>query len=325
MEGFTIRKLLILILLFLSLTLVSCGANTKDYYTDDTPMTIAMKSDSLKILQLTDLHLTYGVDASDRKTFAGIKALVENNDYDLIVITGDLTLSPFGPSLFARLVRFMESLKTPWTFVFGNHESDYNPYTAYLDKIKNTQYLYFKVGPEMDGGGYGNFRIDFTKDGQPFYTAYFLDSHAERTDYTSEQVEYDYLKVSQVDWYINHVKLDSTDSIMFMHIPLRQFTKAVKDDPSTYNGTFGEDKVYPQGVDTGMFDAIVFYDKTKGVFVGHDHLNDFSFTYKRVLLAYGQVTGYSAYGDLPRGGRVIDVSSTGEMSSHIILESDVIS
>lgn len=317
-----IRKLVLAFLVFISFGLVSCGANTKDYYTDDSPITIAMANDSLKILQLTDMHLTYGIDSSDRNTFSEIKTLVGSDDYDLIAITGDMTLSPFGPSLFAKLVRFMESLKTPWTFIFGNHESDYNDYTSYLDKINNTEYLYFKVGPEMVGGGYGNFQINFTKDGLPFYSAYFLDSHAERKYYTEDEGMYDYLKMSQVSWYESHVSQDTTDSVMFMHIPLRQFMDV---DRNNMTGTFGEDKVYPQGVDTGMFSAILSAGMTKGVFVGHDHLNDYSFVDQGVLLAYGQITGYSGYGNLPRGGRVIDVSNSGDMTSHILLESDVVS
>ncbi len=314
-----IKKFLILLLIFITFGFVSCQSDSNEYYTNDDPLTIQMKNDSLKILQLTDLHLTYGVDSNDRKTFNEIKDLVNADDYDLIVITGDISLSPIGPRLFTRLVNVMESLKTPWTFVFGNHENDYNSYYSYLSRIKDTQYLYFKVGPKMDGGGFGNFRINFIKDNETFYTAYFLDSHGERKNYTEAEGEYDYFKVSQVNWYENHVKNDTTDSVMFFHIPLRQFM-----NPVTYDGTFGEDKVYPQGVDTGMFNTITTYGKTKGVFVGHDHLNDFSFMKDGVLLAYGQITGYNAYGDLPRGGREINVSEDGKMSSYIVLERDVV-
>lgn len=312
------RKILIVLLVMISISLISCQEQKAITYTNDDPLTIEMEHDTLKILQLTDLHLTYGIDAFDRATFDGIKTLVSSDDYDLVVISGDMTLSPQGARLFRTLIRVMEGLKTNWTFVFGNHETDFNSYSDFLNQIHDTEYLYFKVGPELEEGGVGNFKINFTKDGNPFYSVYLMDSHAERKNYTEEEGEYDYIKTSQVNWYESHVSLDTTDSVMFMHIPLRQFM-----NPVNYSGTFGEDKVYAQGIDTGLFDAIVSHGLTKGVFVGHDHLNDFSFELDGVLLAYGQVTGYNAYGDLPRGGRIIEVSETGAMTSDIILEEGV--
>ena len=311
------KKLLIIALLASLSILTGCSSvDNIINYTDDTPFEIDMSSDSLKILQLTDLHLTYGIDSNDRKTFEAIDTSVNNEDYDLIVLTGDMTMSISSKLLFRKLVKHMESLETPWTFIFGNHENDYAEYTDYLNLIDDCEYLYFKVGPELESGGVGNFRILFNHDGVPFYTLYFMDSHAERTVYTEEEGEYDYVKESQVLWAETHLSEDTTDSVMYMHIPLRQFI-----DPDTYEGTFDEDKVYAQGVDTGLFDVLVEQNKTKGVFVGHDHLNEF--TLDGVLLAYGQISGYNAYGNLPRGGRVVEVNSSGEMSTYIVYVSEV--
>lgn len=315
------KKLLTIFLTLLIFGLVACqAAQEEGIYTDDLPFTIEMTDDDLNILQLTDLHLTYGIDSNDRKTLSLIDDLVDATDVDLIVISGDMMMSISAPSLFARLIRHMESLKTPWTFVFGNHETDYTSYETLLHRIGDTEYLYFKVGPEMADGGYGNFVIQFTKDSVPFYNVYLMDSHNEMKEYTEEQGEYGYVSVAQVDWYQTHVESDTVDSVMFMHIPLRQMM-----NPVDYVGIFNEDKVYAQGVDTGLFDQIVDNGKTTGVFVGHDHLNDFYLMKDGVMLAYGQITGYNAYGDLERGGRVIHIDSDGVMSSYIVLESEVTS
>lgn len=315
------KKLLTIFLTLLIFGLVACqAAQEEGIYTDDLPFTIEMTDDDLNILQLTDLHLTYGIDSNDRKTLSLIDDLVDATDVDLIVISGDMMMSISAPSLFSRLIRHMESLKTPWTFVFGNHETDYTSYETLLHRIGDTEYLYFKVGPEMADGGYGNFVIQFTKDSVPFYNVYLMDSHNEMKEYTEEQGEYGYVSVAQVDWYQNHVESDTVDSVMFMHIPLRQMM-----NPVDYVGIFNEDKVYAQGVDTGLFDQIVDNGKTTGVFVGHDHLNDFYLMKDGVMLAYGQITGYNAYGDLERGGRVIHIDSDGVMSSYIVLESEVTS
>lgn len=302
-----------LILLGLPFLLSACQSY-EIVYTDDDPFILEMKGDDLNILQITDLHLTYGYDYRDRQTFQLIETLNQKDDYDLIVITGDLTMSPSGPAIFAKLIDFMESLRTPWTFVFGNHETDFHTYGDFLRRIpKDTTYLYFKVGPEIENGGVGNFHFTITKEGIPFYRLYMLDSKAERKVYTEEEGVYDYLSTSQVDWYKHHVTTDTTKSIVFMHIPLRQFI-----DVETYDGKFLEDKVYAQGVDTGFFDAMVFHGKSVAVFVGHDHLNDFSFMKDGVLLAYGRATGLNGYGNLEKGGRHIEVKQDGTLYTIIM-------
>ena len=314
------KKTLLLILMALITTIViGCAGNEiVSPFTDDEPFVIEMKNDTLKILQVTDLHLTYGIDANDQKTLRTIEWLTKSDEFDLIVISGDLFMSPSAPRLFRQLIRRMEALDTPWTFVFGNHETDFQEYVTLLQQIPETKNLYFKVGPELEDGGYGNFRIVFTQAGVPFYNAYFLDSHAEREVYTEEEGVYDYLKSSQVDWYETHVSTDDVDSVVYMHMPLRQYI-----NPASYVGIFNEDKVYAQGVDTGFFDAMVRHGRSKGVFVGHDHLNDFYLTMNGIILAYGRITGYNAYGNLERGGRVVFVDSNQTMNTYVLLESEV--
>jgi 3',5'-cyclic AMP phosphodiesterase CpdA len=312
------KKVTMLMMIFIFLIALSGCKAYEIEYTNNLPMTIEMKGEELKILQVTDLHLAYGMDYNDRRTFNLIKDLNEADDYDLIVISGDMAMSPSAPRLFSQLLSFMESLKTPWTFVFGNHETDFHEYSEFLSRIKNTEYLYFKVGPQMVDGGYGNFKINFTKNNTLFYSAYFLDSKAEMEVYTEEEGEYGYLSTAQVEWYRDFVEEDTVDSVVFMHIPLRQFI-----DSEGYVGIFNEPMVYAQGVDTGFFDAMVEFDRSKGVFVGHDHLNDFYVIQEGIWLVYGRATGYNGYGNLERGGRHIEISSDSIMSTHVVLGSEV--
>ncbi len=312
------KKLAIIILFSLfSIVLSSCQAY-EITYTDDVPFEIEMKRDTVNILQITDLHLTYGIDKRDRDTFDLIKALNEAETYDLIVITGDMTMSPQGPRIFSRLIGFMESLETPWTFVFGNHETDFNDYHEYLRRIPETEYLLFKVGPQLNDGGFGNFSIVFNQNGIPFYKLYLLDSKAEIKPIEGLEDDYGYLSLAQVNWYESHVQTDTVDSIVFMHIPLRQYILA-----ENYVGTFREKRVYAQSIDTGFFDAMVYHGRSKAVFVGHDHLNDFYFYLSGIMLAYGRATGYNGYGDLEKGGRFIRIDASGTLSTGIISGSEV--
>lgn len=312
------NKLTIFIIFILFLFLLT-GCQKQDIlYTDNEPMQIELRHDHLKILQITDLHLTYGIDYGDQRTFALIEKLVKHDDYDLIVITGDLTMSPQGPLLFRKLIRFMESFQIPWTFVFGNHETDYHTYQDFLNEIKNTSYLYFKVGPRIENGGVGNFKITFMKNQIPFYHAYFFDSKAEINPNAYDSSTYDYINTNQIDWYVNLIEQDHEESIVFMHIPLIQY-----DVTEGYVGTYNEKQVYHQSKDEGFFDAMVTHQKSKAVFVGHDHLNDFYVMVEGIMLAYGRATGFNGYGNLMRGGRHIEISSTGELSTYVMLESDL--
>ena len=314
------RKLIIMFFILGVFTVISSCQDEAIVYTDDQPFVLEMKGETLKILQITDLHLTYGYDYRDQKTLKLIEALVKHDNYDLIVISGDLTMSPSAPRLFQQIIRHMERLETPWTFIFGNHENDYHTYEDFLSIIPETDYLYFKVGPQLLDGGVGNFHFTFTKDDHPFYRVYLLDSKAEAKASEDADFEYDYISEGQVEWYRQLVENDLVDSIVFMHIPLVQFNLW-----TNIVGTFGEDRVYAQGQDTGFFDAMVTYGRSKALFVGHDHLNDFYFILDNIMLAYGRATGYNGYGTLEKGGRHIEILENGQLSTYLVSESEVLS
>jgi len=307
-------------LALLGFSLLSCTPSTVDYYTDDAPLDFALSSERLKILQVTDLHMSYGIGYNDQRTLNLIKAMALQEAPDIIVITGDMSMSPQGPVLFSQLYRNMERLGIPWTFIFGNHETDTNDYSKYLSRVQTSSTLFFKVGPEMTDGGYGNFIIHTTFDGNPFYNLYLMDSHTE----DEPDFPYDHLSAAQVAWYTDHAEqddIDGIDSIAFMHIPLMQYTEY--EDYTLVDGAWGE-AVCNQGVDTGFFDAVVAGGVTKGIFAGHDHLNNYSFMKEGVLLAYGNATGYNGYGTTPKGGRIIEIGADKSLTSYVILDSEVL-
>ena len=76
----------------------------------------------------------------------------------------------------------------------------------------------------------------------------------------------------------------------------------------------------PGKVNTGQFDLMKELN-TKGMFVGHDHINTFGVEYQGILLAVGGQAGYSnTYtGNLtePKNGLVITINSKQELSAEI--------
>lgn len=59
-------------------------------------------------------------------------------------------------------------------------------------------------------------------------------------------------------------------------------------------------------LNTGMFTAMKEAGDVMGMFVGHDHDNDYAVMWKGILLAYGRFTGGNTeYNHLSNGARVI--------------------
>jgi len=307
-------------LLFISASLASCQAGEDvNYYTDNTAIRLDLTEEKLTILQLTDLHLTFGIDYNDRKTFRLIEALVEHVAPDIVVFSGDQTMAPFGPLLFQRLAQVMDQLDVPWTFIFGNHDNDHDLYEKYLANLPDDENLLFKVGPQLADGGYGNFKIATYFNNLPFYNLYLLDTHTEAPG----DLQYGWLSEAQVAWYEEKMiedQLANTYSSVFMHIPLIEYENYI--NTTLHDGKKGEG-IYHQGMNTGFFQAMVDHGMSQAVFVGHDHLNTFSFYYQDILLAYGCATGYNGYGNSSKGGRIIEIDAANTLVTNLIYDTEV--
>ena len=69
---------------------------------------------------------------------------------------------------------------------------------------------------------------------------------------------------------------------------------------------FGIPWAYAMGNDNGMLRAMQEKGDMRGVFVGHDHVNDFAGMYNGILLAYGRgsCNGEQYIGGIKRGGYI---------------------
>ena len=139
---------------------------------------------------------------------------------------------------------------------------------------------------------------------------YCMDSHS----YSPlEDVKgYAWLTFDQINWY----RQQSADykaqnggqplpALAFFHIPLPEYHEAVADENVALRGTRMEEACAPR-INTGMFAAMKEAGDVMGVFVGHDHDNDYAVMWKNILLAYGRFTGGNTeYNHLPNGARVV--------------------
>jgi hypothetical protein len=288
-----------------------------------------------KILQFTDLHLTYGFDFNDRETFRLIKLATLQEQPDLVVFTGDQTMSPMNRRLYDRLTRWMNQLDVPWTFVFGNHDDEANASKVELASLvlNKANNVLFRMGPN-NITGVGNFLIHLIDPSTEdlTFTLYFIDSNAHRTyeiDGT-KKFWYDYIYADQINWYEAMVNLVTSEagstlpSIAFFHIPLPEYND-VLDQPSLIETGVRLELPCTPYINTGMFSKMVELGSTKGVFVGHDHINDYTYTKDGIMLGYGRATGFNAYGhkDLDKGARVIHINIDGTFTTNTITTKDI--
>lgn len=84
--------------------------------------------------------------------------------------------------------------------------------------------------------------------------------------------------------------------------------QAASDETAILVGTRKEKACAPQ-LNSGMFASMKEMGDILGVFVGHDHDDDYAVFWKGILLAYGRYTGGdTVYNNLSNGARVIEMT-----------------
>lgn len=276
--------------------------------------------DGFTILQLTDLH--YHLPHMTSQTDGIVSRLVEESNPDFIVITGDSVYGPTNVMYTKHVAELMDSFKIPWAIVYGNHDDEGKADKYWMGNVyENAEYCVYENGP-CNIGGTGNYVVNITKNGQPFYSLIMMDSNRE-TQYNGNK-EYGSFTPSQVSWYgwVQKGLKDSgyDKSMMFFHIPFPEFLDAYEYweqngfDSEIGSGSKNED-VCSATYNPGMFEKILEKGATTHVFVGHDHVNDYNVNYQGVMLSYGVKSSRQFYySEEQLGGTVIRISADAEVT-----------
>lgn len=270
----------------------------------------------LKIIQFTDLHLMN--DEKDDMTYQLMSSLIQHEKPDFIAITGDQTMSKDAVMLYRELGQFMDSHQIPYSFVFGNHDTEGGTYQELIDAISDSTYLLFDQGPLHLG--YSNFCITLLDQNIPFGKLVFMDSHIDDFFMIDGKMTWGYgvFSEDQLAWY--DLKLiNPVPHLIFFHIPLVELKETSPHD-SMHQGDYYESPS-TQGINTGFFQRAILTKQAKGMFYGHDHLNDFTYEKEGILLAYGRVSGHYDYAmpGFPKGARIITFHPSGKLHTHIVI------
>lgn len=273
---------------------------------------LSFKNGTFKIIQFTDLHWIKGHEyaAYNDSTVQLMHRLIQEEQPDLVIITGDVVVSKGAEEGWKEVIRPMTDLKVPFAIVFGNHDTESDmPKNEVLQLLQKNPYN-LSGNSDKSLSGEGNCFLEVKSVGtrKTECVLYLFDSHA----YSSmPQVEgYDWIKNDQIQWYRRTSKRFSSEAgkgipaLAFFHIPFPEY-ELVRNQENVL-GNHSETVCSPS-LNSGLFASFVEMGDVMGVFVGHDHNNDFAGELDGICLAYGRKTGYaSAYHEiLKRGARVI--------------------
>lgn len=266
---------------------------------------------SFLIAQFTDLHLTAGGEW-DRKTVALIESILKEEKPDLAVLTGDVIAGAGNEgwdaaSAWRLAVEPMERLGIPWAAVFGNHDDEGSHTRAELMEVqKSFPHCLSEPGPE-DLPGVGNFVLNLSSESSPGARLYFLDSLAYGPKGVSE---YAWISPEQIQWFRQRAKeAGKATGLAFFHIPVPEYEELWNRQLAV--GVKHENVCCPK-VNSGLFSAMLESGVISGVFVGHDHINDYEGSLHGIRLVYGRAGGYNSYGKegFPRGARLIKLDES---------------
>jgi hypothetical protein len=198
----------------------------------------------------------------------------------------------------------MDTFKTPWAPIFGNHETsgghaqDPNsavpphskPKLAELFSI--SKYCLFQYGPigfedgkSGGGGGAGNYAFNLTKNGQIIHSFIMMDT-CQGTDWAHL-----YSSDRQIEWYqwmqrglitTSSKKISNWSTTLCTHVPFDAYDDFSDTDTDKCRYLYGakEDTVYSQTNSNVFYPKIIELGHVDQILCGHDHANDFSFIHK---------------------------------------------
>jgi Leucine-rich repeat (LRR) protein len=261
-----------------------------------------------KIVQFTDTHVQYDSYRSD-SVLVLMKTVIEREKPNLVILTGDVVGSDYRKKAWLKVAQVMIDAKVPWAALLGNHDAEYEiDKEETMNTIVGLPYNLTISGPtELAGKGNYVLPIQASKSQKTAAVCYVLDSEEKPQPY-----EYEWMDESQVQWYKQQsaafTKLNNgtpLPALAFFHIPFPEF-----DHVRGKSNTFGMNLETASATGSPRSNLFTAFQETKdvmGVFVGHEHNNNYIGCLNDIALGFGQTTGRQVYGELGAGARVIEL------------------
>lgn len=265
------------------------------------------KKGEFKIAQFTDIHWS-NKSPNCAKTVEIIKHVLLAEKPDIAILTGDVVTDAPAKEGWLAIAQIFAEAKTPWAVTLGNHDAETGVNRKEIfDIIENLPYFVGEKGPEMTGCGNYMLPIQGSQNTKAAAALYCIDTNNKPS--ANKYGHYDWIHFDQIEWYRktsdkltaenNNIPLPA---LAFFHIPVLEFNNIVGKETTIGNK---EEGVASPEINSGMFCSMVEKKDVMGVFVGHDHDNDYIGIEQDIALAFGRTSGIDAYGKLERGSRII--------------------
>ncbi|HBI15817.1 MAG TPA: metallophosphoesterase [Desulfobulbaceae bacterium] len=267
---------------------------------------------SFTIVQFTDTHFCNG-EKEDADTASLMSRVLDAERPDLVIFTGDILGGEYAsdPEAAWRMATApLVARGLPWCAVFGNHDDECGASRELLLALQQQiPGCLTRAGPSHLSGR-GNFflRIRNARGRTTAAVLCCLDSNS----YADTGIGgYGWVREDQIRWFnraMHRLKPSpgsvSPPILVFLHIPLPEYNDVWLQGACL--GEKNEDICCPR-INTGLFAAMHLAGSVRGVFAGHDHINDFNGILHGISLCYGRATGYNTYGleHFKRGARII--------------------
>ena len=265
---------------------------------------------SFKIVQFTDTHFYKGGPRS-QEVLDNIIAVVEAENPDLIILTGDIVTGKPTIESWEILTDLLISYRIPYAVTFGNHEDEAEASRwGLLEYLSERPYCLISDEGGEEVRGYGNYLLPvYNQSGKTEKLIYCMDSRSYSLAKKQGVDGYGWFDHSQIRWFAENnqswlEKNPEVQSLLFFHIPLPEYAQAFNHGEFR-KGVRMEEECAPK-INTGMFSELVIQGNVLGTFVGHDHDNNYVAQLYNIALCYGYFSGGNSYGDLPlNGARII--------------------
>lgn len=272
------------------------------------------KDRRFKIVQFTDVHWVYGNDASQEASTLMAEVL-DAEKPDLVVLTGDLVYAKPAGKALQKVLEPILKRGLRFAVTWGNHDDEHDMARAQLSHF--IEDLPGNLSSTTEGiSGITNYilPIEASEGDYDAATLYIFDSHS----YSNIKgvKGYGWIENDQIEWYKKSSKSFTAKnqgkplpSLAFFHIPIPEYREAAASLGNFMVGTRKENVCSPE-INTGLGAAMLECGDMMGVFVGHDHVNDYATTWRGILLCYGRFTGgNTVYNNIPggNGARIIEL------------------
>ena len=267
-----------------------------------------------KIVQLTDIHYIHN-NTSSIEAMQRISDIIDKEAPQLIMLTGDIIYGEPAKESMLDVVAAIKDKGIPFGMMYGNHDDEFKLSREELFNL--TKPIPNNITSTIKNlSGVTNYILEVkgSQSNAIESLIYCFDSHA----YSKLPGigGYDYIKQDQIDWYRKESSRYTQKNnnkpylaLSFFHIPTPEYKMATLVKRAEVKGNFTEGICSPE-MNSGLFTAMREQGDVKGIFVGHDHDNDFTVNWHGILLAYGRYSGgETVYNNLGENGvRVVELT-----------------